>query len=70
MFESEKLEKLSLNEPSLTCLVCKHDEFIVGEGRLELSTGGSNTLGLESAVKTTKCFVCENCGFIHHFIAR
>ena len=69
LFSKVKAEPVVLQTgKELTCLVCGGNRFFQRE--LLLNTPGMTFLKLDWANATAHARVCEDCGFIHWFVAR
>lgn len=52
---------------SLSCVVCGHERF--WERRTLMNTKGASFLGFDWANTEATNYVCDNCGYVHWFLA-
>jgi len=60
-------ETVKVGQKTLTCLVCGHDRF--RRRRAQLNTALATFFKLDWANRSAECMVCQQCGYIHWFLA-
>ena len=60
-------ETVKVGQKTLICLVCGHGRF--RRRRAQLNTALATFFKLDWANRSATCFICEQCGYIHWFLA-
>ena len=67
LFGKQEPETATVDGKPFNCLVCHHDKFQQREAQLH--TMLATLFGLDWANQNATCLVCDNCGYIHWFLA-
>ena len=57
----------TLHRMPFVCTVCKHHQF--DHNRFKLNTGIAEFFDFAWANRSADCLVCEQCGYVHWFLA-
>jgi len=66
LFSKEEATQVSIKGKKLKCVICNHDKFTFRKA--QLNTAGLSFLDLDWLNKSARCYVCENCTYIHWFL--
>jgi hypothetical protein len=68
LFGKKEPEQVQIANLTLHCEICKHNRFWQKEA--QLNTAVATFFSFDWVDPTAKCYVCENCGYIHWFLPK